>query len=355
MITTSAAGRTWHFSHALGRPTGEHNGAPDGSYTGGSYYPMDIAMAPDGHIFVISRGIGYELEGYGGDVLLRIGKTTIDENHIGDFARCGFVWPAGIAISQDGNVYVTDEFENTVSVFAPDRIIAFPDHRPDESINRWGIAGSGIGQLTNPSGIVFDADDNILISDSGNHRIQKFTKSGDYISSWGRYGPGEGEFKRPWGLCLDNDQNVYVADWGNNRVQKFTATGDYTMTFGSSVDDGSDLDHPSAVAVDSDNDVDVSDWGNRRIQIYEPGGDVITALHGDVNKLSKAAEYDLGRNGGVYRHIFDGIHDAMTMGKTFERPHGLVVDIKNRLIVADSCGRLQIYIKDNDWVDPLPA
>ena len=351
MITTSVAGRTWHFSHALGRNTAEHNGA-----TGGYGYPVDVAVAPDGFLFVLSNGWGKEVQGYHTDIYRRIGKTTIDENHVGDFARHEFTTPAGIAVSHDGNVYVTDAHENVVLAFPPDRMQRFPEFDPGgETIDRWGKVGSEPGQLNAPSGIQFDAEDNVLISDSGNDRIQKFTKNGEYISGWGSTGSGEGEFNHPWGLCLDKDGNVYVADWGNNRVQKFNADGEYLMSFGSSHDDGGDLDHPAGVAVDSEGDVYVSDWGNRRVQIYEPGGEVITALYGDVIRLSKAGEYVLGRNGGVYKGLFDTFDDVMTKIKKFERPAGLVIDDQDRLIVTDICGRLQVYVKDNDWVDPVPA
>ena len=350
MFTTSVAGRTWHFSHALGRQTGEHNGR-----TGGYGHPMDVALAPDGHLFVLSRGSGYEIEGYGGDLLLRIGKTTIDEDHIGDFARCGYTWGAGIAVSGDGNVYCTDEYENVVLGFPPDKIQNFPDFDPDgEYMDKWGEAGTKPGQLDGPSGIKFDSDDNLYIVDSRNDRIQKFTKDGRYLAGWGVRGDGPGQFNRPWGLGIDRAGDIYVADWGNNRVQKFTADGEYLMSFGSASDDGGELDHPAGVAVDSDGDVYVSDWGNRRIQIYEPDGTVITALYGDVNKLSKAGEYALGRNDGIYRELFEKLDDAWTVVKNFERPVGLVVDDQDRIIVTDSCGRLQVYQKDNGWVDPIP-
>ena len=350
MITTSIAGRTWHFSHAMGRNTAEHNGA-----TGGYGYPVDVAIAPDGFLFVLSKGWGKEVEGYHADIYRRIGKTTIDENHVGDFARREFTMPACIAVSQDGNVYATDEHENAVLVFPPDRLRQFPEFDPSgETIDRWGKAGSAPGRLNAPSGIKFDSDDNVLISDSGNDRIQKFTKKGEYITGWGGAGSGEGELDRPWGIGLDRDGNVYVADWGNDRVQKFTAGGEYLMSFGSSRGDGGDLDHPAAVAVDSEGDVYVSDWGNRRVQIYEPGGEAITALYGDVIRLSKAGEYVLGRNGGVYKGLFETFDDAMTRAKEFERPGGLVIDDQNRLIVTDVCGRLQVYVKDNGWVDPVP-
>ena len=175
MITTSVAGRTWHFSHALGRNTAEHNGQ-----TGGYGYPVDVAIAPDGFLFVLSKGWGKEVEGYHTDIYRRIGKTTVSENHVGDFARHEFTSPAGIAVSRDGNVYATDEHENEVLVFPPDRIQPFPQFDPSgETINRWGKTGSAPGYLNAPSGIKFDSSDNLIISDSGNDRIQKFTKNGE--------------------------------------------------------------------------------------------------------------------------------------------------------------------------------
>ena len=208
--------------------------------------------------------------------------------------------------------------------------------------------------MSGPSGIKFDADDNLYIVDSKNDRVQKFTKDGQHLMGWGESGSGEGQFSRPWGLCLDREGNVYVADWGNNRVQKFSADGEYLLSFGGTKMEGSDLDHPAGVAVDRDGDVYVSDWGNQRVQIYEPDGGIITALYGDAMKLSKATEYSLSRNGGIHMAAFLKEDDIMTRVKTFERPVGLVVDDQNRLIVTDICGRLQVYRKDNDWVDPRP-
>ena len=54
MITTTAAGRTWHYSHNLGRQTAEHNQSKFGR-TGGYCYPMDVAYAGNDILFVISR------------------------------------------------------------------------------------------------------------------------------------------------------------------------------------------------------------------------------------------------------------------------------------------------------------
>ena len=99
MKTTVAAGRVWHYSHALGRNSNEDNGA-----TGGYVFPVSVAVAPDGLLYVLSRGSGYQIHRDGSgrpDISRRIGRTTIDERHMGDFARAEFVWPAGIAVAAE--------------------------------------------------------------------------------------------------------------------------------------------------------------------------------------------------------------------------------------------------------------
>ena len=54
---------------------------------------------------------------------------------------------------------------------------------------------------------------NVYVSDALNHRVQKFTKDGDFLAGWGSFGSGPGQFNMPWGLTLDGEGNVYVADW----------------------------------------------------------------------------------------------------------------------------------------------
>ena len=235
---------------------------------------------------------------YDFDVFTRIGKTTIDEDHIGDFARGGFTWPVGIAISKtDGRVFASDEYECNISVFDPDAIQPFCERDEDgEYIGRWGTKGSEPGMLNGPAGLAFDEDDNLHVVDSLNNRVQVFSKCGDFLRTWGSGGTFEGEFNRPWGITIDREGAIYVADWGNHRVQKFSPDGQHLMTFGSQNGSTSSLSHPAGVAVDSDGDVYVTDWGNRRVQIFEPHGDVVTALYGDMRELSKAGQYALERD-----------------------------------------------------------
>lgn len=347
MKTTTAAGRTWHFSHALGRPTIEQNGK-----TGGYRYPVSLTVAPDDILFVLSRGFGPSAvanEGKWGEG--RIGKTTLDEEHIGDFGRRDFSWPNSIALSRDGQLHVTDEHDNCVKVYNQDQVMPYPDFDPNGEWQRiWGEAGSGAGQLDGPAGIAFDSNNEVYVVDSRSHRVQKFTSEGGFIMGWGGHGSEHGQFNLPWGITVDFEDSVYVADWGNDRVQKFTPEGQHLASFGEVDGMGGELRHPSDVAVDSDGDIYVADWGNRRVQIFEPTVDVIAALYGDAVELSKAGEYIIRRDPETIK-AYRQVEDYTEMGR-FQHPIGIEVDSEDRVIVTDTCGRLQVYSKDRMYAEP---
>ena len=349
MKTTVARGRVWHFSHAMGRISLEDNGA-----TGGFVLPVSIAVAPDGLLFVLSRGdVASKSEDGSPAMSRRIGRTTIDEEHKGDFARTEFTWPTGIAIAADGNVYVSDEAENFIKVFPPDLTYPFPEYDPDgEAINRWGETGAADGRLDGPSGLAFDAGDDLYVVDSRNDRVQKFTKDGRHLLSWGSPGDAEGRFRAPWGITIDQAGDVYVADWGNDRVQKFSPDGTHLLSFEGTPEDGGDLWHPADVAVDSDGDVYVTDWGNRRVKIYDPDGGPIAALHGDVDAYSKAANYALERGEGLFQRMVALTEDTVDKVRTLLRPTAIEVYPGDRIVISDARGRLLVYDKDKNYNPP---
>src|SRR5688572_17979175 len=88
---------------------------------------------------------------------------------------------------------------------------------------RWGTEGTENGQFKVPHSMAFDSEGNIYVTDTNNHRIQKFTSDGKFITKWGTEGNKDGEFSIPEGIDLDSHENVYVADTGNSRIQKFTS------------------------------------------------------------------------------------------------------------------------------------
>ena len=125
--------------------------------------------------------------------------------------------------TREENLYVSDEAKHNVTIMDKDGTV----------LDTWGEHGSEPGQLDRPSSMQFDADGNIVLSDTMNHRVQRFTRDGTHLQTIhnGR-GSVEGELDMPWGVALDEPGDVYVADWRNDRVQKFTADGEFVMSIG---------------------------------------------------------------------------------------------------------------------------
>ena len=207
--------------------------------------------------------------------------------------------------------------------------------------------GAGDGEFAGASGIAFDADDNLYVVDIKNHRVQLFTKDGQFISNWGSQGSAQGELETPWGICVDNNGDVYVADWGNNRVQKFSPDGKFLVQFGSADAKAGDLDHPSGVAVDSEGDVYITDWANHRVQVYGPDGKFVTTLVGDAQTPSPWTQTYIDANPDI---IKARRRADMEPEWRFRRPVAVNVDANDRIFVLEAARhRLQIYNKVKDY------
>jgi len=64
------------------------------------------------------------------------------------------------------------------------------------------------------------------VVDTGNERVQLFTRDGTFVDAWGGYGSGSDQLIEPVGIALGEDGNVYVADSGNARISIFTPDGE---------------------------------------------------------------------------------------------------------------------------------
>src|SRR6185369_3401473 len=103
-----------------------------------------------------------------------------------------FTDPNGVAMDDDGYIYVVDRGNNRVVKHSPYR---------DEANVVWGGLGSGFGQFNNPQGIAIDSSGNVFVADEGNNRIQWFNSSGTYITKWGSLGTTNGKFNKPFGVA----------------------------------------------------------------------------------------------------------------------------------------------------------
>jgi DNA-binding beta-propeller fold protein YncE len=122
----------------------------------------------------------------------------------------------------------------------------------------------------------------VFVTDTWNHRVQRFTPTGEFIRTWGIFGQGETpeSFYGPRGLAVDSTGRVFVADTGNKRIVVFDSDGNYITQFGAAGLDAGEFDEPVGVAVSEDGRVFVTDTWNQRIQSFQLSVDGINYIPG---------------------------------------------------------------------------
>jgi hypothetical protein len=123
-----------------------------------------------------------------------------------------FYNPQDVALAPNGSVYVADTDNHRIQKFTSEGVF----------VSLWGTEGTSDGQFNGPWGIAVAPDGSVYVTDNNNHRIQKFTSGGRFVSKWGEFGTGDGRFNYPIGIAVASNGSVYVADIANHRIQKFS-------------------------------------------------------------------------------------------------------------------------------------
>jgi len=170
--------------------------------------------------------------------------------------------PQAAAVDVDGNVYVSDTLNHRIQKFDADGVY----------LTQWGSSGTGDGQFNWPYGIFVDGSGKVYVADSWNHRVQVFTTSGGYLGQFGSSGTGAGQFNRPYGVVSNGSDRIFVTDYYNNRVQEFDAAGTYVTEWGSAGSGNGQFANPEGIAMDGDGNIYVADSINHRVQKFDPSG-----------------------------------------------------------------------------------
>ena len=173
--------------------------------------------------------------------------------------------PMGIAVDPNGNVLVADTNNGRIEKFSPTGTF----------LSIIGTKGSGHGQLGEPNGIAIDHIGNIYVAEvASNHRVQKLAPDGTFIAEWKGQALG---FYGPRRIAIGPDDSVYVVDQGHTRIVKFNPDGQVLTVWGSKGAGDGQFDDPTSVAVDpTTNKVYVADPRNKRIQVFDPNGKFLT-------------------------------------------------------------------------------
>ena len=228
--------------------------------------------------------------------------------------------PWGIAVDQNGQIFVADHNEHQIHVYDKQR----------KYIRSFDQQGSGNGQLHHPIGIAVDHDNrlyigsysnkrvevfesdgtfvrqigaghlsapygvtvhnkHVFVAEDGNHRISVFTLDGQLIRTIGSQGSGHGQFRNPRSVAFapDEDGDMYVADYSNSRIQVFNANGVYQREFGKG-----QLSNPMDIICTTDHHVLVTDCGNRRVVIFNTMGQLIHSFQVGSNPYGLAIDHN---------------------------------------------------------------
>jgi DNA-binding beta-propeller fold protein YncE len=232
----------------------------------------DVMLDPDGkHIWAVVRCTAAEPERFGNECLDSdldpVLEFDLQGNVVKSFGGGLFVWPHGLDVDREGNVWVTDAVSpaKTPPGRRGHQVIKFsPAGKVLLTLGTPGVPGSGPGQLNSPSDVVVAANGDIFVADGhsfedDNNRIVKYSAEGKFLKSWGKTGYAPGEFRMPHSIAIDARGRVFVADRGNNRIQIFDQEGNFLAQW-------TQFGRPSGITFDAKDQVYVTDSESDNVQ-----------------------------------------------------------------------------------------
>jgi sugar lactone lactonase YvrE len=307
------------------------------------------------------------------------GVSSIGSND-GPGAAARFYAPSAIACDASGNLYVTDEVNDTIRKITPAGIVS-------TLAGTAGVRGGNDGtsadaQFINPTGIAVDAAGNVFVADKINVSVRKISPAGVVTTLAGVAGQrgttdGTRDVARLGilgGAAIDATGNIYVGEWVSNTVRKIAPNGTVTTIAGQAgvygtadgVGTAATFMFPYSVALDANGNIWVGDLIGSLRKIA-PDGTVTTIIpssagHQTITALAIASNDTLyfatGRH-TIHRRSTDGTVTliagaADVRGSTdgpgttarFSSPFGLTLDSTGNLFVAD---------RDNNTIRKITA
>ncbi|MDE2342640.1 MAG: hypothetical protein KGL63_04485 [Betaproteobacteria bacterium] len=250
--------RNGRFLYAIGHP---------GSGLGKLGRPMNLTVA-HGKLYVADYwNDDIQVFSTGGTPLAVIGHSGSGP---GEFKA-----PSGVAVLPNGNLVVSDFYNQRVQELRPDG--AF--------VRQWGVTGKkgyvSHGTFNYPTDVATGHQGRIYVTDGYNDRIQVFDPDGHFLRMWGGpmglhlpasvnvLGGLNGWFRTPTAIAIGPKGNVFVADEENDRIQKFTADGRFLTAFGPPPREPGFTE--TGVAVANDGTVYSTNLVDNRVEVWKPG------------------------------------------------------------------------------------
>ena len=263
---------------------------------------------------------------------------------VASFGAGMMVFPHGIHVDTDGNIWVTDGQDNKPRRgrgAAPDSPLPAAPAKPighqifkyspkGELLLTLGKVQGGMKEeffyqpndiLVAPNGDIFVCEGHAS-TDSSVARVLKFDKTGKLVATWGKKGTGQGEFDQPHTLAMDSQGRLFVGDRGNNRIVIMDQNGKWLDTW-------IQFSRPSGIWIDKNDVIYVAD--------SESGS--VNPAHGDWKRGIRIGSAKTGAVTGF-------IPDPEAKPVSTSSAEGVAVD-KNGVIYGAEVGQKAIkrYLK----------
>ena len=175
--------------------------------------------------------------------------------------------PYGLFVDGAGNIYVTDEANNSIQKWVPGATSGV-------TVAGGNGAGNAANQLYEPFDVFVDGAGNMYVTDYNNERVQKWAPgatSGVTVAGGNGSGSGANQLMEPSGVYVDASGNIFITDLQNNRVQEWApgASSGVTVAGGNGYGSAANqLEYPSNVWMDGSGNLYVTDISNFRVQEY---------------------------------------------------------------------------------------
>lgn len=156
--------------------------------------------------------------------------------------------PYGICSDFNLNVIIADSENCRIQVFSPE--------------GAWIRTFSSPLNFGEPISIAVNLEGNYVVVDRVEHLVQVLDPYGELLFKFGQSGENEGEFQYPWQVVICQNEDLLIADAANNRIQVFTKDGVFLREI------QGDFVEPYGVTVDWDGDIIIPCVGHGKIEIY---------------------------------------------------------------------------------------